>query len=191
MPRTTGQSRYWTWFPRWWNAACSIQSNTTRTVWSIAHNTIVCDAVVRGTRLYRPLTRRRGPGWYYLHWYVEGFWQSGSSQTIQEAAWLRFQRKASRLAGVLPPRSDAEGNGTRGELAGSSSEIRSPSRSIYYSNLIDQCACDSRKLFRVVNSLSREPLETALPEHDDPTELANKFGTSLVKKNWNHKGKSW
>ena len=36
----------------------------------------------------------------------------------------------------------------------------------YYSNLIDQCAGDSRKLFRVVNSLSREPLETALPEHD-------------------------
>ena len=41
----------------------------------------------------------------------------------------------------------------------------------YYSNLIDQCAGDSRKLFRVVNSLSREPLVTALPEHDDPTKL--------------------
>ena len=52
----------------------------------------------------------------------------------------------------------------------------------YYSNLIDQYAGDCRKLFRVVNSLSREPLETALPEHDDPTKLANKFGTSFLKK---------
>ena len=52
----------------------------------------------------------------------------------------------------------------------------------YYSNPIDQCAGDSRKLFRVVNSLSREPLETALPEHDDPTKLANEFGTFFLKK---------
>ena len=52
----------------------------------------------------------------------------------------------------------------------------------YYSNLIDQGAGDSRKLFRVVNSLSREPLETALPEHDDPTKLANEFGTFFLKK---------
>ena len=47
----------------------------------------------------------------------------------------------------------------------------------YYSNLIDQCAGDSRKLFRVVNSLSREPPEMALPEHDDSTKLADEFGT--------------
>ena len=53
----------------------------------------------------------------------------------------------------------------------------------YYSNLIDQCAGDSRKLFRVVNSLCREPLETALPEHTDPTKLANEFGTFFLKKN--------
>ena len=52
----------------------------------------------------------------------------------------------------------------------------------YYSNPIDQCAGDSRKLFRVVNSLSREPLESALPEHDDPTKLANEFGTFFLKK---------
>ena len=43
----------------------------------------------------------------------------------------------------------------------------------YYSNLIDQCAGESRKLFRVVNSLCREPLETALPEHTDPTTVAS------------------
>ena len=41
---------------------------------------------------------------------------------------------------------------------------------------------DSRKLFRVVNSLCREPLETALPEHTDPTKLANEFGTFFLKK---------
>ena len=52
----------------------------------------------------------------------------------------------------------------------------------YYSNLIDQCAGDFCKLFRVVNSLSKEPLETALPEHDDPTNLANEFGTFFLKK---------
>ena len=43
----------------------------------------------------------------------------------------------------------------------------------YYSNLIDQCAGESRKLFRVVNSLCREPLETALPEHTDHTTVAS------------------
>ena len=43
----------------------------------------------------------------------------------------------------------------------------------YYSNLIDQCAGESRKLFRVVNSLCREALETALPEHTDPTTVAS------------------
>jgi len=52
----------------------------------------------------------------------------------------------------------------------------------YFSDLIDQCAGDSRKLFRVVNSLSREPPVTALPEHDDPTKLANEFDTFFVKK---------
>ena len=41
---------------------------------------------------------------------------------------------------------------------------------------------DSSKLFRVVNSLPREPLKTAPPEHEDPTKLANEFGTSLPKK---------
>ena len=52
----------------------------------------------------------------------------------------------------------------------------------YYSNLIDECARDCRKLFRVVNYLCREPLETAIPEHTDPTKLANEFGTLFLKK---------
>ena len=46
--------------------------------------------------------------------------------------------------------------------------IRSAHVNYNYSNLIDQCAGDSRKLFRVVNSLFRESLVTALPEHDVP-----------------------
>ena len=52
----------------------------------------------------------------------------------------------------------------------------------YYSNLIDQCAGDSRRLFGVVN-LCWEPLETALPEHTEPTKLANEFGTFFLNKN--------
>ena len=52
----------------------------------------------------------------------------------------------------------------------------------YYSNLIDQCGGDSRKLFRVVNSLSREPLVTARPEHDDLTKLAKNLAPSSSKK---------
>ena len=52
----------------------------------------------------------------------------------------------------------------------------------YYSNFIDLYAGDSRKLFRVVNSLCTEPLETALPEHTDPTKLANEFGTFFLKR---------
>ena len=52
----------------------------------------------------------------------------------------------------------------------------------YYSNLIGQCAGDSRKLFRVVNSLSKEPLGTCLPEHDNATKLANEFASFFVTK---------
>ena len=61
---------------------------------------------------------------------------------------------------------------------------------VWITNLIDQCVGDSRKLFRVDNSLSRELLETAHTEHDDPTKLDNEFGTFSSQKNWNHKGKS-
>ena len=63
------------------------------------------------------------------------------------------------------------------------SELLKSARVNYYSNLIDQSAGDSRKLFREANSLSREPLEAALPEHDDPTKLANEFGTFFLKTN--------
>ena len=52
----------------------------------------------------------------------------------------------------------------------------------YFSNLIDQCADDYRKLFRVVNSLCRQPLKTALPEQTDPTKLANEVGIFFLKK---------
>ena len=52
----------------------------------------------------------------------------------------------------------------------------------YYSSLIDQCAGDSRKLFRVVNSLCREPLETALPKLTDPQSQQTNFAPSSSKK---------
>lgn len=54
----------------------------------------------------------------------------------------------------------------------------------YYSNLIGQCAGDSWKLFRLVNSLSKEPLGTYVfaCEHDNATKLANEFASFFVTK---------
>ena len=52
----------------------------------------------------------------------------------------------------------------------------------YYCNLIDQCAGDSRKQFRVANALSKEPLGTCLPEHDNANKLANEFALLFVTK---------
>ena len=51
-----------------------------------------------------------------------------------------------------------------------------------FKSVLDQCAGDSRKLFRLDNSLSKKPLETVLLKHDDPTKLANQFGTFFFKK---------
>ena len=45
-----------------------------------------------------------------------------------------------------------------------------------------QVPAQARDNVLCINSLSREPLVTALPEHDDPTKLANEFGTFFVKK---------
>lgn len=62
------------------------------------------------------------------------------------------------------------------------SAVLKPGRVTHYSNLIDQCAGDSRKLFRVINSLSKVPQEMFLPDHDDPIKLANEFGAFFVRK---------
>ena len=46
----------------------------------------------------------------------------------------------------------------------------------YYSDLIEECGGDTRKLFQVVRSLSNKLEENQLPPHDDPCKLADDFG---------------
>ena len=53
---------------------------------------------------------------------------------------------------------------------------------MFYSNLIDKSAGDSRKLFQIVNSLSKERLVEEFPENRDPSILANEFGEFFCKK---------
>ena len=54
-------------------------------------------------------------------------------------------------------------------------------RKTYYSNMIDECAGDSQKLFRIVNSLSEERQVRDLP-NENPLILANRFGEFFYKK---------
>ena len=51
-------------------------------------------------------------------------------------------------------------------------------RKLFYSSLIDKSAGDSRKLFQIVNSLSKERLVEEFPENREPSILANEFGVS-------------
>lgn len=53
---------------------------------------------------------------------------------------------------------------------------------LYYSDLIEKCAGDSRKLFRVVSSLAEVKDENYWPPHSDPEQLVNKFGEFFVRK---------
>lgn len=46
----------------------------------------------------------------------------------------------------------------------------------HYSDLIEDSAGDSKKLFRVVNSLCNEPSDNLLPPHSCSQQLANDFG---------------
>ena len=46
----------------------------------------------------------------------------------------------------------------------------------YYSDLIEECGGDTRKLFQLVRSLSNKPKENQLLPHDDPCKLADNFG---------------
>ena len=52
----------------------------------------------------------------------------------------------------------------------------------YYSDLIEECGGDTRKLFQVVRSLSNKPEENQLPPHDDPCKLADDFGEFFCQK---------
>ena len=53
-------------------------------------------------------------------------------------------------------------------------------RTSFYSDLIDTCASDSRKLFTLVTSLCKDPNDSNLPSHDDPDLLGNRFGEFFV-----------
>ncbi len=62
------------------------------------------------------------------------------------------------------------------------SALLNDTRRMFYSNLIDKSAGDSRKLFQIVNSLSKERLVEEFPENRDPSILANEFGEFFCKK---------
>ena len=62
------------------------------------------------------------------------------------------------------------------------SDILNETRKTYYSDLINECARDAKKLYRIVNSLTKERQAMELPQHDDPVDLANKFGDFFCKK---------
>ena len=52
----------------------------------------------------------------------------------------------------------------------------------YYSDLLEECGGDTRKLFQVVRSLSNKPEENQLPPHDDPYKLADDLGEFFCQK---------
>ena len=54
---------------------------------------------------------------------------------------------------------------------------------LYYANLIDDAAGDTKKLFGIVNSLCKaDNRSDVLPSHDSPRKLANEFGNFFIKK---------
>ena len=52
----------------------------------------------------------------------------------------------------------------------------------YYSELIDQCSGDSRKLFNLVSSLCNTSQEDSFPPHDNPHERTEDFGKYFCRK---------
>jgi hypothetical protein len=62
-----------------------------------------------------------------------------------------------------------------------SAKLKSAKR-LYYSELIDQCSGDSRKLFKVVSTLSKVRKENPLPPHTDLGQHANDFGEFFHRK---------
>ena len=52
----------------------------------------------------------------------------------------------------------------------------------YYSDLVNECAGNSKKLFRVIKSLSKQESPKNLPPYDDPFILANEFGSFFCRK---------
>ena len=62
------------------------------------------------------------------------------------------------------------------------SALLKKAKGLYYTDLIDQCSGDSKKLFRVLNSLCKGNQTKLLPPHTSPHQLANDFGDFFYKK---------
>ena len=63
------------------------------------------------------------------------------------------------------------------------SALLKEARRKYYTDLIDECSNDSKKLFKVVTSLCKAPRdEPQLPSHDDLSQLTNMFGEYFYRK---------
>ena len=63
------------------------------------------------------------------------------------------------------------------------SALLKEARRKYYTDLIDECSNDSKKLFKVVTSLCKAPRdELQLPPHDDLSQLTNMFGEYFYRK---------
>ena len=62
------------------------------------------------------------------------------------------------------------------------SALLKKSRRMHFTDLIDQCSGDSKKLFKVVNSLCKGSQENPLPPLADPRQLANEFSQLFCKK---------
>ena len=55
-------------------------------------------------------------------------------------------------------------------------------KTTYYSDMIEHCAGDSKRLFQVVRSLCKERSDNLLPHSDHPRQLANEFGEYFCRK---------
>ena len=63
------------------------------------------------------------------------------------------------------------------------SALLKEARRKYYTDLIDECSNDSKKLFKVVTSFCKAPRdEPQLPPHDDLSQLTNMFGEYFYRK---------
>ena len=49
-------------------------------------------------------------------------------------------------------------------------------KSAYYNNEVNKCSGDQKKLYNLVNKLTKGPQETPLPDHQSKQELADEFG---------------
>ena len=89
------------------------------------------------------------------------------------------RRKLERI--MLKSKLECDKNAYR-KVRDDYSALLNDTRRMFYSNLIDKSAGDSRKLFQIVNSLSKERLVEEFPENRDPSILANEFGEFFCKK---------